>query len=157
MASYVAIIHKQEETDFGALFPDFPGCVSAGTTLDEVSAMAKEALHLHVKGMREDGERIPCPSTLEQAMRHELAKDAVACLVVDLPEEHKTIRVNITLPENELKEIDAYARRAGLTRSNLLAMGAKMMMHGERQADACDTLLLRGLRQSPKRRQQHTG
>lgn len=128
MASYVAIIHKDEETDFGALFPDFPGCVTAGSTLDEVAAMAREALALHVKGMREDGEELPKPSTLEEAMGHDLAKDAVACLVVDLPEEQKTVRVNITLPESELKRIDDFARRFGLTRSSLLAMGARMMM-----------------------------
>lgn len=144
MASYVAIIHKDEGTDFGALFPDFPGCVTAGASLDEVAAMAKEALALHVKGMREDGEEIPAPSTLEQAMNHELAKDAVACLVVDLAEGQRSVRVNITLPENELKEIDAYARRAGLTRSSLLAMGARMMMQGKIQTDAAEPPARRG-------------
>lgn len=128
MAGYVAIIHKDEGSDFGVLFPDFPGCVSAGATLDEAAAMARAALALHVRGMREDGEVIPQPSSLSEALRHELATDAVACLVVEVPEESKTVRVNITLPEDELREIDAYARRAGLTRSGLLVMGAKMMM-----------------------------
>lgn len=144
MASYVAIIHKDEETDFGALFPDFPGCVTAGASLDEVAAMAKEALALHVKGMREDGEQLPAPSTLEQAMNHELAKDAVACLVVELAEGQRTVRVNITLPENDLKEIDAFARRAGLTRSSLLAMGARMMMQGKIQTDTTKPATRRG-------------
>lgn len=144
MASYVAIIHKDEGTDFGALFPDFPGCVTAGASLDEVAAMAKEALALHVKGMREDGEEIPAPGSLERAMNHELVKAAVACLVVDLPEGQRTVRVNITLPENELKEIDAYARRSGLTRSGLLAMGARMMMQGKSQAAATEPPTRRG-------------
>ncbi len=130
MASYVAIIHK-----------------------DDVAAMAREALALHVKGMREDGEEIPTPSTLEQAMNHELAKDAVACLVVDLSEEQRTVRVNITLPENELKEIDAYARRAGLTRSSLLAMGARMMMHQNIQPDAAEPPTRRGKKPDSKKAQ----
>lgn len=129
MAGYVAIIHKDEGSDFGVLFPDFPGCVSGGATLDEAAAMAREALALHVRGMREDGEPIPQPSSLSEALRHDLAKDAVACLVVEIPEEPRTVRVNITLPEDELREIDAYARRSGLTRSSLLVMGAKMMMN----------------------------
>ena len=49
-------------------FPDFPGCVSAGATLDEARHMAQEALELHVAGMIEGGDQLPFPSSLEAVM-----------------------------------------------------------------------------------------
>ncbi len=36
MASYIALIRKDADSDFGVDFPDFPGCVSAGATLDDL-------------------------------------------------------------------------------------------------------------------------
>jgi len=41
---YIAIIHKDPDSDFGVSFPDFPGCITAGRTLDEAKEMAREAL-----------------------------------------------------------------------------------------------------------------
>ena len=43
-------------------FPDLPGCVSAGDSLEETFTMASEALSLHLFGMKEDGETIPLAS-----------------------------------------------------------------------------------------------
>jgi predicted RNase H-like HicB family nuclease len=59
MAQYLAHVHKDAGSDFGVSFPDFPGCVSAGSTLEEARAMAAEALALHIEGLRADGETIP--------------------------------------------------------------------------------------------------
>ena len=63
---YVAIIHKGPESDFGVSFPDFPGCITAGRTLDEAKALALEALTGHIGVMREAGEPVPAPSTLDK-------------------------------------------------------------------------------------------
>jgi hypothetical protein len=41
---YIAIIHKELNSDFGVSFLDFPGCITAGRTLDEAKDMAAEAL-----------------------------------------------------------------------------------------------------------------
>ena len=56
MPHYVALIHKDADSDFGVSFPDFPGLATAGHTLDEARAMAEEALAFHVEGMVEDGD-----------------------------------------------------------------------------------------------------
>jgi predicted RNase H-like HicB family nuclease len=56
---YIAYLHKERKSDFGVSFPDFPGCVTSGKTLDEARRMAAEALNLHIEGMIEDGEPIP--------------------------------------------------------------------------------------------------
>ena len=66
---YIAYLHKDRKSDFGVSFPDFPGCVTAGKTLDEARRMAVEALSLHIEGMMEDGEAIPAASILDVLAR----------------------------------------------------------------------------------------
>jgi predicted RNase H-like HicB family nuclease len=61
---YIAYLHKDGDSDFGVSFPDFPGCVTAGRTLEEARRMAAEALAMHIAGMIEDGDVVPDPSNL---------------------------------------------------------------------------------------------
>ncbi|HEY4345619.1 MAG TPA: type II toxin-antitoxin system HicB family antitoxin [Parvibaculum sp.] len=123
MATYIAIIHKDAKSDYGVSFPDLPGCVSAGSTLDEARAGAAEALALHIQGMEEDGEAIPEPSSLEAVMANPDFADGAAVLV-DAPKTTRAVRVNITAPEDVLKQIDAYAEANGFTRSGFLIKSA---------------------------------
>ena len=78
---YVAIIHKDPDSDFGVSFPDFPGCITAGRTLDEAKVMALEALTGHIEVMREAGEPVPAPSSLEEAMNDPRFQDGIAFLI----------------------------------------------------------------------------
>ncbi|RWA94584.1 type II toxin-antitoxin system HicB family antitoxin [Mesorhizobium sp.] len=66
MRRYVGLIHKETESDCGVSFPDFPGVITAGATISETRAVAKQALASHVAGIMEDGETIPGPSPLDQ-------------------------------------------------------------------------------------------
>ena len=117
---YIAYLHKDRNSDFGVSFPDFPGCVTAGKTLDEARRMAAEALALHVEGMIEDGEEIPTPSTLDALANDPAMTGAVAFLVAVRPPEDKTVRVNIAARQSQVEQIDARARRFGLSRSAYL-------------------------------------
>ena len=81
MRHYIALIHKDANSDYGVSFPDLPGVISTGSTLDEARAMAAEALALHLEGLAEDGEAVPEPSTLEEIMAVAENKDGVAVLV----------------------------------------------------------------------------
>lgn len=128
MRNYIALIRKDADSDYGVSFPDFPGVVTAGTDLDDARSMAEEALALHVDGMVEDGEAIPEPSALEAVMADPENGDGVAILVSLPAESKKAVRVNITLPEDVLKEIDAFAEAQGLTRSGFLARAARREM-----------------------------
>ena len=129
MANYVAVIHKDPKSDFGVSFPDFPGCVSAARTLNEAKDMAQEALALHIAGMREDGETIPGPSDFEALVSNPEFSDAVALLVISVPDlKPRAIRVNVTIPEDTLRRIDTVARKKGLSRSSFLVQAAKSAM-----------------------------
>ena len=52
--------------NFSAYAPDLPGCVATGTSIDEVQREMREAIELHLEGMREDGDPIPQPSSSVQ-------------------------------------------------------------------------------------------
>ena len=128
MKNYIGLIHKDAESDYGVSFPDLPGCITAGSTLDEARTMATEALALHLRGMAADGEAVPEPSSLEEIMSDQENKDGVAILVTAPQQTAKSIRINITIPSDVLEEIDRYAEREGFTRSGFLAQAAKKAM-----------------------------
>lgn len=123
MTSYIGLIRQDTDSDFGVDFPDFPGCISDGATLDEARHMAQEALELHVAGMIEDGEALPVPSSLEAIMADPDNADAVAFLVTVPEAVNRAVRVNITLPERLLRRIDERVKN----RSALLAAAEKAL------------------------------
>ena len=126
MANYIAVVHKDPKSDFGVSFPDIPGCVTAGSTIDEAKDMAHDALSLHIKGMLEDGDKIPVPSKLEDIMDDPDYSDAAAILVVSVSEvKPRSIRVNITVPEDMLRKIDSVAKKRGMSRSSFLVHAAQ--------------------------------
>ena len=98
--------------------------------MDEAKDLAQEALALHVKGMIEDGDELPTPYKLEDIMADVDYADAVAFLVVFIPDtKPRTVRVNITLPEMTLKQIDAAAKKRGMSRSSFLVHLAQNAIH----------------------------
>lgn len=127
MAVYIALLRKDPDSDFGVDFPDFPGCVTAGSTIEEAVAMAAEALEGHIIAMVDDGLEIPEPSLLEPVLSDPDNKGAVPFLVpVEIPS--KPVRVNVIIPGRALRAIDAYAERHGMTRSGFLVRAAEMAM-----------------------------
>jgi len=114
---YIALLHKDPHSDFGVSFPDFPGCVTAGRTLEEARQMAGEALELHIEGLVEDGQEIPRPSRLVDVRHRPSAAGAEPFMVSVEPSAEKTVRINITARKRQLVAIDRLARKTGLTRS----------------------------------------
>ena len=55
------VLYVKSETGYGAYVPDLPGCVVAGETLEETTALIKGAIEFHLEGMREDGFTPPEP------------------------------------------------------------------------------------------------
>lgn len=120
---YIAYLHKEKGSDFGVSFPDFPGCITAGRTLDEAKRLASEALAFHIDGMLEDGDPIPKPSSLDRLADDPSMKDAVAFLVtIELPD--KIERFNISARRSQMAEIDRRAKREGLSRSAYIIAAA---------------------------------
>jgi predicted RNase H-like HicB family nuclease len=128
LTTYIALLRKDPDSDFGVDFPDFPGCITAGSTLEETRHMAAEALEFHIEGMIEEGLAIPAPSALDAIMADPENADAIPFPVAVPSRKPKAVRVNVSLAEPDLRAIDAYAKRVGLTRSGFLAWAAKRAM-----------------------------
>lgn len=54
-----AIVIEKAESNYAAYVPDLPGCVATGQTREETEQQIREAIELHLRGMREDGLPIP--------------------------------------------------------------------------------------------------
>jgi len=128
--NFPIVIHKEKDSDYGVTVPDLPGCFSAGSTMDETLAMAKEAIELHLEGLCEEGLPIPEPESVEQHRRNPDFRDGIWAVVsVDTGNLRlKAKRINITMPQRVLDAIDRYARRHNETRSGLLAKAAASYM-----------------------------
>ena len=140
MEKYVAVLRKTPSSDFGVEFLDLPGCFSAGSTLEEAKAMASEALRLHLDGLEEDEVAVPQPSDLdavEQMLRDKRGDDFYALVEVEAePVEQRVVRVNITIEEKLLRDIDSAAAEEGMSRSGFLAEAARKTMRRTRREPA---------------------
>lgn len=108
---------------YGVVFPDVPGCYSAGDTIDEAVTNAREALTGHLALMAEEGMEIPEPSTLADVRPDpEVSLAAIALIEAAMPS--KPMRVNISMDSDLLDQIDAVATN----RSAFLAEGARALL-----------------------------
>jgi predicted RNase H-like HicB family nuclease len=58
-----AIVIEKAENNYAAYVPDLLGCVATGKTIEETEQQIREAIEIHLRGMREDGLPIPEPSS----------------------------------------------------------------------------------------------
>jgi predicted RNase H-like HicB family nuclease len=76
MRTYLGAVIKGAQ-GYGIMFPDVPGIITAGDTLEELAAMAKEALETQLEGLFEYGQRIPEPTSfsIEDVRREHDSED----------------------------------------------------------------------------------
>ena len=58
-----AIVIENAGSNFSAYVPDLPGCVAVGESVAETERLIREAIELHLEGIRKDGSPIPQPSS----------------------------------------------------------------------------------------------
>jgi antitoxin HicB len=86
MPHYIALIHKDADSCYGVSFPDVPGVVTAGDTIDEAMQKASEVLAFAAEDWSDTiGADFPQPRTIDELRSdpkfHELAGDAVVAAV----------------------------------------------------------------------------
>ena len=125
---YVSFIHR-DEAGYGVSFPEFPGCVSVGDTVDEAVRYGSEALAFHVQGLLDDGEPIPPPRSIDAIKADpelvDWRRGADFVLIPLLLDRGSSRRVNISLDRGLLEAIDDEARQRRMTRSAFLATAAR--------------------------------
>lgn len=58
-----AVVIERTESNYSAYVPDLPGCIATGATVEETEQLVREAIELHLEGLREDGLPIPLASS----------------------------------------------------------------------------------------------
>jgi predicted RNase H-like HicB family nuclease len=56
------VVYEKSATGWGAYVPDLPGVIATGGTKEATQRLIREAIELHVDGLREDNIPIPEPS-----------------------------------------------------------------------------------------------
>ncbi|HMO84445.1 MAG TPA: type II toxin-antitoxin system HicB family antitoxin [Lacipirellulaceae bacterium] len=67
------VILEQGATSWGAYVPDLPGCVAAGESREEVVQLIREAIELHIEGLRTSGEAVPQPHSFSELVEIDAA------------------------------------------------------------------------------------
>ena len=124
---YPAIVERGSE-GYGIFFPDLPGCVSAGATIQEAVRNGEEALDGHLSVSTEHGDMIPDPSELD-VIEVDPDVDEVARVLIRADRPGKSVRLNITLDEGLLARID----RIAPNRSGFLASAAQAALRAAGQ------------------------
>lgn len=122
---YIALIHKEPDSDFGVSFPDLPGCISAGETVEEALTEARVALALHIDCLRDDGDAVPEARGLDALLTDdEFAEDKADAVLVTAVSPSinsgEVTRINVSIDTGALAKIDQAAERAGVTRSRYM-------------------------------------
>ncbi|SHJ77785.1 type II toxin-antitoxin system HicB family antitoxin [Desulfofundulus thermosubterraneus] len=106
---FPAVFETGEKKGYCVTFPDLPGCITEGDTLEEALQMAREALELHLYGMEEDGDEIPSPTPPEKVRVPENGFVTVIEAWMPLVRDRmarKAVKKTVTLPKwlNDLAE-----------------------------------------------------
>jgi predicted RNA binding protein YcfA (HicA-like mRNA interferase family)/predicted RNase H-like HicB family nuclease len=114
---------------YGVSFPDLPGCVAVGATLDEALASAAEAVTFHLETMVEHGDAVPTLRTLDQLRALPDFQDDFngSLLIATVPfnPPSRAVRINISLDKHLLAAVDRAVKLSGSTRSGFLAEAAR--------------------------------
>jgi len=136
MNSYIAVIDKDEDSAFGAWFPDVPGCFTAADQEDALLANAIQALALHLEGQDQPAARDISEVRLDPDVTEALAAGAYLLAVPLVTMAHRLVRANISLDKGVLDAIDAAAAQRGLTRSAFIAEAARNEISGRHSPDS---------------------
>ncbi len=88
MPHYIALIHKEADSSYGVSFPDVPGVIAAGDTIDEAMRLAAEALEFAAEDWegRDGSRRFPAPRTIDELRADaEFQEDAVDAVIAAVP------------------------------------------------------------------------
>ena len=113
MTRYPAVIDGKAGA-YGVTFPDLPGIVAMGKTLDDALVNAEQALRDYVIEAERHGEEVVVPTAIESV------NTPHGCALVSIPMirlSGRSVRANLTLDEGVAAFIDGEAARRGMTRT----------------------------------------
>lgn len=118
---YPAFVDGREGA-FGVVFPDLPGCVAMGYTVQDALVNAEDALRDYILDVEEDGEVLPGPSPFQSI---DVPKGSQLVSIPLIRISGRKVRANLTLDEGVAAFIDSEARRRKMTRTAYITWMAR--------------------------------
>lgn len=132
MLHYVALVSRQPDGGYRAIFPDLPDCVVTGRDVAEVVVTARRDILNCLQALSDAGEAWPRPTPAEQ-----IPPDAgQIAVLIDVAADDPPIRVNISLGERLVQRLDAAAQIRGMTRSGFIAQAVRVSLGEQPQGGA---------------------
>ena len=106
------VIFEKGDNEYGAFSLDFPNCIGAGKTLEKAQENIKEAIEFFLEDSLNNPLNPSSLSEIEKIVKKDYNNDNIKVIVgmeITIPCK-KVRRVNITLPEDVLNEIDSYLK-----------------------------------------------
>lgn len=99
---FPAVFEPGAKKGYTVTFPDLPGCITEGDSMEEALHMAKDALELHLYGMEKDGDIMPAPTSPEKLKIPE--KSFVSLIEIWMPVirdemQNKAVKKTLTIPK----------------------------------------------------------
>jgi predicted RNase H-like HicB family nuclease len=110
---YPAIIHKNDDESYTITYPDLPGCISEGKSLENAMYMAQRALYQWLGYMNDNNQEMPLASPVSDIKIDE--NEFVNFICVQVKDKH-AVKRTVSIP----KWMDDKAARAGLSLSRVL-------------------------------------
>jgi len=124
MSYYIGILDGHGDV-WGVSIPDFPGCYGGGPSAEAAIADVTSALRVFAGVIAADGEPMPKPRPFDELRPDERpGKDESLVMIPLLLDKGRTTKANVSIDAGILEQIDAEAKRRGLTRSAFLVSAA---------------------------------
>ncbi len=129
---YLALIDGSQGA-YGIVFPDLPGCVAMGATVDKAMVLAAEALGDWISTVEAGGNSVPAARTAEDfradpEVAEALREGSTLTSIMVVRSTGKPVRANLSLDKGIVTAIDAAAERHGVTRSAMVEIIARQQL-----------------------------
>ena len=118
---YTALVDGREGA-YGVVFPDLPGCIAMGYTVEDALINAEDALRDYTLDADQDGEILPEPSPFQSI---DVPKGSQLVSIPLIRVSGRKVRANLTLDEGVAAFIDSEARRRKMTRTAYITWMAR--------------------------------
>ncbi|MDR1828110.1 MAG: type II toxin-antitoxin system HicB family antitoxin [Methylobacteriaceae bacterium] len=126
VSRYPGIVDYDEKNRiYGIRFPDMPGTVSVGKSLDELYENAQEALRMMADAEAQFGRDVPVPSSINSVRDVMESTDMCVMPVPLYRTDRRPVKISVSLEAADLMVIDSGAKAFGLTRSAFLVEAAR--------------------------------
>ncbi len=126
---YPVCVHREASGSLGVTIPDFPGCFSGADDWRDLPRMVQEAIEVHCEG---ENMETPAPSSLDE-LRDLPDFEGGEWVFVDVnldALDTRKERINLSVPAYALREIDAYVKVHGGSRSGFMVTAALSVARG---------------------------